>query len=172
MPCVVTFSNMKPSFFHERHQLETTLFVEIKVWRVPKPVRGSRHDFKYSLVGLERRSVLRFDNEAGKGDHFHIGELELQLPFHRRRTVAGHFGGRSMNGDDHARSTSPSGKSDDVTGRALAAFNGEQQGHRISFASPELLWQTLTAKRQSCCSDDRSGTDERSARPPAGSAAT
>ena len=36
---------------------------------------------------------------------------------------------------------------DDVTGRALAAFNGEQQGHRISFASPELLWQTLTAKR-------------------------
>ncbi|MCB1831920.1 MAG: transcriptional regulator [Geminicoccaceae bacterium] len=36
---------------------------------------------------------------------------------------------------------------DDVTARALAAFSGEEQGHRISFASPELLWQTLTAKR-------------------------
>ena len=35
----------------------------------------------------------------------------------------------------------------DVTARALAAFSGEEQGHRISFASPELLWQTLTAKR-------------------------
>lgn len=34
-----------------------------------------------------------------------------------------------------------------VTKRALAAFRGEQQGAVISFASPELLWQTLTRKR-------------------------
>jgi predicted transcriptional regulator len=35
----------------------------------------------------------------------------------------------------------------DVTRRALAAFAGEPQGARISFASVELLWQTLTRKR-------------------------
>lgn len=36
---------------------------------------------------------------------------------------------------------------DDVTHRALAAFKGEQQGAHISFASVELLWQTMTPKR-------------------------
>lgn len=36
---------------------------------------------------------------------------------------------------------------DDVTRRAQAAFRGAPQGAVISFASPELLWQTLTRKR-------------------------
>ena len=36
---------------------------------------------------------------------------------------------------------------DDVTARARAAFDGEGQGARISFASAELPWRTLNAKR-------------------------
>lgn len=36
---------------------------------------------------------------------------------------------------------------EEVTRRALAAFEGEAQGHHISFASVELLWRTLTRKR-------------------------
>lgn len=36
---------------------------------------------------------------------------------------------------------------EDVTRRALAAFDGKAQGSHISFASAELLWQTLTRKR-------------------------
>lgn len=36
---------------------------------------------------------------------------------------------------------------DDVTRRALAAFAGEAQGAHHSFATPDLLWQTLTRKR-------------------------
>jgi predicted transcriptional regulator len=36
---------------------------------------------------------------------------------------------------------------DQTTARALAAFSGEPQGSHISFASPELLWRTLTEKR-------------------------
>ena len=36
---------------------------------------------------------------------------------------------------------------DDVTRRALAAFDGQAQTAQISFASAELLWQTLTRKR-------------------------
>lgn len=31
--------------------------------------------------------------------------------------------------------------------RFLAAFGGEAQGAVISFATPELLWRVLTAKR-------------------------
>ena len=36
---------------------------------------------------------------------------------------------------------------EDVNRRVRAAFGGEAQGAHISFASVELLWQTLTSKR-------------------------
>jgi predicted transcriptional regulator len=36
---------------------------------------------------------------------------------------------------------------EDVTRRALGAFSGKKQRGRISFATPELLWKVLTAKR-------------------------
>ena len=36
---------------------------------------------------------------------------------------------------------------DDMTRRALEAFKGKRQRARISFATPELLWKVLTAKR-------------------------
>jgi predicted transcriptional regulator len=36
---------------------------------------------------------------------------------------------------------------EDVTRRALAAFEGKAQGAYISFTSVELLWRTLTTRR-------------------------
>jgi predicted transcriptional regulator len=36
---------------------------------------------------------------------------------------------------------------EDVTRRALSAFRGRRQRARIGFATPELLWKVLTAKR-------------------------
>lgn len=36
---------------------------------------------------------------------------------------------------------------EEVTRRALEAFKGRRQQARISFATPELLWKVLTAKR-------------------------
>ena len=36
---------------------------------------------------------------------------------------------------------------DEVNRRALAAFDGERQDERITFASAELLWRVLTEKR-------------------------
>ena len=35
----------------------------------------------------------------------------------------------------------------DLKQRAAAAFRGKKQGARISFASEELLWRTITPKR-------------------------
>jgi hypothetical protein len=35
----------------------------------------------------------------------------------------------------------------DTQRRASAAFRGKKQGARISFASEDLLWKTLTPKR-------------------------
>jgi len=36
---------------------------------------------------------------------------------------------------------------DETTRRTLEAFKGKKQRARISFATPELLWKVLTAKR-------------------------
>ena len=54
----------------------------MKLWRVPKPVRGSSHAFKYSLFyGYEGQRQIGYDNEAGKGDHRHYGGREESYLF-------------------------------------------------------------------------------------------
>ena len=66
----------------ERHQLGPDNFVELRIWRVPAPVPGSRHDFKYALAYVVAGiCMLRYDNEAGKGDHRHIGATEAPYRF-------------------------------------------------------------------------------------------
>lgn len=56
----------------ERHQLADNAFAELRIWRVPANVRGSAHGYKYSLAYVVAgECVLRYDNEAGKGDHRH-----------------------------------------------------------------------------------------------------
>jgi len=67
---------------NERHQLNAEAFVELRVWRVPRRVRGSGHDFKYALAYVVSGTcVLRYDNESGKGDHRHIGAVEMDYRF-------------------------------------------------------------------------------------------
>ncbi|WP_333835251.1 toxin-antitoxin system TumE family protein [Rubrimonas sp.] len=67
---------------HERVVLAEDAFVELRIWRVPSPVRGSAHGFKYALAYVVGRAcVLRYDNEAGKGDHRHIGAVETPYRF-------------------------------------------------------------------------------------------
>jgi hypothetical protein len=66
----------------ERVELAASLFAEIVVWRVRTPVRASDHSFKYSLALVaDGECVLRYDNEAGKGDHKHIGGEEVPYTF-------------------------------------------------------------------------------------------
>ena len=56
----------------ERHVLAEDAFVELVVWRLPRPARGSKHRYKYRLALIEKGlCVLRYDNEPGKGDHRH-----------------------------------------------------------------------------------------------------
>ncbi len=57
-------------------------FAEIVIWSVPAPVPGCTHAFKYSLALVaDEICVLRYDNESGKGDHRHLGELEAPYRF-------------------------------------------------------------------------------------------
>lgn len=67
---------------HERRIDATGGIMEIKVWRVPNPVRPSTHDYKYSLFyGRPGARLVGFDNELGKGDHMHIAGAEQPYAF-------------------------------------------------------------------------------------------
>ncbi|WP_213781767.1 DUF6516 family protein [Caballeronia sp. dw_276] len=66
----------------ERHAVNEQAFAELLVWKVPEPLLGSVHTFKYSLAYIVSSvCVLRYDNERGKGDHRHIGDLETPYSF-------------------------------------------------------------------------------------------
>jgi hypothetical protein len=67
---------------NERHILSERAFVELVVWRLPRPLPGSSHPFKYRLaLVVEGTCVLRYDNEAGKGDHKHMDDQEMVFEF-------------------------------------------------------------------------------------------
>ncbi|WP_084288314.1 toxin-antitoxin system TumE family protein [Desulfovermiculus halophilus] len=67
---------------HERHQVSKDSFAELRIWRISSPVHGSAHLYKYSLAYVVAgQCVLRYDNEAGKGDHRHFGSEEHSYSF-------------------------------------------------------------------------------------------
>lgn len=50
----------------------------MRIWRAP----AAAHDFKYSLFyGRPDEVVVLFDNSCGKGDHKHIGNVEMAYRF-------------------------------------------------------------------------------------------
>lgn len=65
----------------ERRVLEAG-FIEVIIWSLPEPLRGSTHSLKYRLAYVvESECVLRYDNEAGKGDHRHMGTKQMPYVF-------------------------------------------------------------------------------------------
>jgi hypothetical protein len=66
---------------HRKRFFDDGMIAELKLWLVPSAVKGSGHAFKYSLLyGRPGERRIGYDNEAGKGDHRHIGEREE--PYH------------------------------------------------------------------------------------------
>lgn len=69
-------------------------FSEIVVWKLPKPMPGSWHSFKYRLAYVvDGTCVLRYDNESGKGDHRHFGDMEQIYKFITPDKVVADFEG-------------------------------------------------------------------------------
>jgi hypothetical protein len=76
----------------ERHVLSESAFAELVVWRVPAPVRGSAHRCRYRLaLVVKGECVLRYDNEAGKGDHRHSGKTEGRYDFTTQERLLADF---------------------------------------------------------------------------------
>ena len=62
------------------------------VWQVAQPLAGSTHSFKYRLAFVvEDVCIIRYDNEAGKGNHKHLGEREVPYPFTGLRQLVDDF---------------------------------------------------------------------------------
>lgn len=76
-------SNMKAiRLVSTRIPYSESAFAELVLWRLPKPIEGSVHGFKYRLAYVVlRECVLRYDNEVGKGDHRHVGGVESAYTF-------------------------------------------------------------------------------------------
>jgi hypothetical protein len=61
----------------QRKVISANAFAELVVWQLPAVAPGSEHAFKCRLAFVvDGVCVLRYDNEAGKGDHRHIGKRE------------------------------------------------------------------------------------------------
>ena len=62
--------------------LSEVAFAELVLWRLPKPLAGSAHPFKYRLAYVaDGECVVRYDNEVGKGDHRHFNGRESVYTF-------------------------------------------------------------------------------------------
>ena len=58
--------------FYDKVEYPDGAILEMRIWRVPERVAGSKHTFKYSLFyGYPGRRLVGYDNERGKGDHRH-----------------------------------------------------------------------------------------------------
>lgn len=75
-------NSMVRLLLRERRIIAQDRFAEVVIWELPRPVAGSRHRFKYRLAFVVNEvCVLRLDNETGKGDHKHVGEIEVPYRF-------------------------------------------------------------------------------------------
>jgi hypothetical protein len=68
-------------------------FAELVLWKVPSPVAGSNHAFKYRLAHVVNGvCVVRYGNEVGKGDHRHFGTRESDYSFTTPDALLAAFG--------------------------------------------------------------------------------
>jgi hypothetical protein len=75
-------SNRKAELLMRERRVLAAGFIEVVVWKLPTPLIGSTHSLKYRLAYIvDGECVLRYDNEAGKGDHRHLGTVEMPFTF-------------------------------------------------------------------------------------------
>lgn len=74
---------MKAQFLlKQKFVMSEIAFAEIVIWQLLAPLSGSTHNFKYRLAYVvNNQCVLRYDNEAGKGNHVHINQQEVNYNF-------------------------------------------------------------------------------------------
>jgi len=55
--------------YRHREYFDDGAIMEVVIWRLPRPVPGSSHPYKYRLFyGYSGKRLIGYDNERGKGD--------------------------------------------------------------------------------------------------------
>ena len=68
--------------FYDKAVLPDGSIVEMTIWQLPKLSSERPHGLKYSLFyGRNGLRIVGYDNERGKGDHKHVGEMETRYRF-------------------------------------------------------------------------------------------
>ena len=68
--------------YHDKALLPDGGIVEMTIWRLPAASTERPHSLKYSLYyGKGGQRIVGYDNEAGKGDHRHLGPREEAYEF-------------------------------------------------------------------------------------------
>lgn len=56
--------------------------IQREIWKLPQTTEGRQHALKYRLYcGKSGKTIVRYDNETGKGDHRHVGSDEVELAY-------------------------------------------------------------------------------------------
>jgi hypothetical protein len=75
-------ANMKSVLLlRSKEVLADGAIVEMVLWRLPKPVAGSSHMYKYRFYYGRGGVLVGYDNERMKGDHRHLDGKEGRYSF-------------------------------------------------------------------------------------------
>jgi hypothetical protein len=80
---VGTMNNMGAiQLVNRREIVAADAFIEVVIWRLPRPTPPCDHRYKYRLAYVVREvCVIRYDNERGKGDQRHVDGREREYVF-------------------------------------------------------------------------------------------
>ena len=78
-----TLANVKAELIQrQKSVLIDGAILELVIWRVPQPVDGCAHGYKYRLYfGRNGVRIVGYDNERPKGDHRHVDGIESAYAF-------------------------------------------------------------------------------------------
>ena len=134
---------------NERYAFDDRSFAEVVIWRLPRllPVRrtgssivspSSSMAYAFCATTTKRVRATTVISAAGKSP----------MPSRRLISCLRISGGTFRNGEAHMKTVTFEVSSfADVERRARAAFKGKKQGARVSFATPQLMFRVMTAKR-------------------------
>lgn len=86
-------ANVKATLLQrDRFDFDDGTIVEMVIWKVPEPVEGSPHTYKYRLfLGRPDERIVGYDNERSKGDHRHVARREQRYEFKDVETLVRDF---------------------------------------------------------------------------------
>lgn len=78
--------------YHDKAGLPDGSIVEMKIWRLPQANTERPHGLNYSLFyGRDGQRIVGYDNESGKGDHWHYRDREEPYAFTDVDTLVADF---------------------------------------------------------------------------------